>query len=447
MILPHNPKKELSLFDSTCLIVGIIIGAGIYQTAPDVAKGVGGSWGVLIIWAVGGLLSLCGAMGYAELASTYPHEGGDYVFLSRAYGRWAGFLFGWAQLAIVRPGDIAVMAFVFATYAQAFYDPLVGTFFPWTHQVYAVGATLFFTFVNVMGVKEGKWTQNILTVLKTLGLLIIVGVSFLGPPIATTQNVGKPIPWSLALILVLFTFGGWNEMAYVAAEVKNPQRNIARSLAIGTIAVTALYLLINGAFLHSLDYPGMAQSKAVAADTLEATFPTWGGKFISVLICVSALGAVNGLIFTGARISFAVGAEHRIFHFLGCWDPHFGTPARALLVQGAISVFLILVLGSFLNAILYTAATVYSFYLATTLALLVLRHKEPQIERPYQVFGYPLVPLLFSAVCAFLIYSAVCYKPQVAAISTLILPLGLLLYWISQWISRMADASETGNPS
>jgi len=237
---------------------------------------------------------------------------------------------------------------------------------------------------------------------------------------------------SIWMCLVLFTYGGWNEMAYVAAEVKNPQRNIARALAIGTLAVTGLYLLMNGAFLHSLGYAGMTQSRAVAADTAATVFPNFGSKLISGLICISALGAVNGLIFTGARISVAVGAEHRIFGFLGRWDAGRGTPVRALLVQGAIAVLLILALGSFLNAILYTAATVYSFYLATTLAILVLRRKEPQVERPYRVFGYPVVALVFSAVCAFLIYSAVRYKPTVAAISALLLPLSLLLYWISQ---------------
>ena len=432
MISTPNLKQELSLFDSTCLIVGIIIGAGIYQTAPDVAKGVGGGWEVLAIWTCGGLLSFCGAMGYAELASAYPRQGGDYVYLSRAYGRWAGFLFGWAQLAIVRPGDIAVMAFVFATYAQTLFDPLASTAFPYAQQLYAVGAATVLTLINVMGVSEGKWTQNVLTILKTLGLVAIVGLSFLSLPTQPAPTTVETLPWSLALILVLFTFGGWNEMAYVAAEVKNPRRNIMRALAIGTLTVTGLYLLVNGAFLHTLGYAGMAQSRAVAAETVATIFPKVGGKLISLLICLSALGAVNGLIFTGARISFAVGAEHRVFGFLGQWDARRGTPARALLVQGAIAVLLVLTLGSFLNAILYTAATVYSFYLASTLAILVLRRKEPRVERPYRVLGYPVIPLVFSAVCAFLIYSAVCYKPRVAAISTLLLPLGLLLYWASQ---------------
>ncbi len=440
-----EPKKELTLFDSTCLIVGIIVGAGIYQTAPDVAKGAGNGAGVLVIWVVGGLLSFFGAMGYAELASTYPRVGGDYVYLGRAYGPWAGFLFGWAQLAIVRPGDIAVMAYVFATYARALWDPLAGTGFPYMHQCYATGAALLFTGINVLGVSEGKWTQNALSLLKTLGLLMIVGLAFAGGASRPPLNPAEPLPWTLALILVLFTFGGWNEMAYVAAEVKNPRRNIVRALATGTICVTGLYLLVNSAFLHSLGYAGVTQSRAIAADTIAVVWPNFGGRFVSALICVSALGAVNGLVLTGARISFAVGSEHRIFRFLGRWDDRRGTPARALLLQGAIAVVLILALGSFLNAILYTAATVYSFYLATTVAIFVLRRREPQLERPYRVFGYPVVPLVFSLVCAFLIYSAVCYRPRVAAVSTLLLPVGLLLYKISQHSQRVCPPAESAD--
>ena len=157
-----TPKKELSLFDSTCIIVGIIIGAGIYQMAPNIAKGAGSWWGVLLIWIAGGLLSLCGALCYAELATAYPKEGGDYVYLSKAYGKWAGFLFGWAQLTIVRPGDIAIMAFAFATYIRTIYDPLAnhGAI---SQRLCAVIAVIVLTVINVLGVKQGKWTQNLLT--------------------------------------------------------------------------------------------------------------------------------------------------------------------------------------------------------------------------------------------------------------------------------------------
>ena len=427
-----EPGRQLGLFDSTCLIVGIIIGVGIYQTAPDVARGAGSWWGVLAIWAVGGLLSLFGALGYAELASAYPREGGDYVYLTRAYGPWAGFLFGWMQLAIVRPGDIAVVAFAFAMYTRALYDPFANSGFPYGQQVYAVAAVSVLTAINIIGVKQGKWAQNVLTVVKVVGLLVIVSVASFasgGSPISAGI---EPFPLSIALILVLFTFGGWNEMAYVAAEVKNAKRNIVRAMVLGTVGVTGVYLLANGAFLHTLGYAGMASSRAVAADAVSTVFPRLGGRLISALICISALGVVNGLVFAGARISYAVGMEHRTFKVLGRWNPRTGTPIRALMVQAVIATVLIVLLGSFVDTIMYTAPAVYSFYLATTLAIIVLRRKEPGTDRPYRMMGYPVTTLVFCAVCGFLVYSAVVYKPWIALGSVGVLLLGLPVYRVSR---------------
>jgi amino acid transporter len=431
-----TPKKELSLFDSTCIIVGIIIGAGIYQMAPDIAKGAGSGWGVLTIWAVGGLISLFGALGYAELATAYPKEGGDYVYLSRAYGPWAGFLFGWGQLAIIRPGDIAVMAFAFATYARKIYDPLAA--YPeYSQRTLAAAAVVVLTIINILGVKEGKWTQNLLTTVKALGLLAIVVVAIIAPrgaSSAVVEAVGK-LPLSLALIFVLFTYGGWNEMAYVAAEVKDSRRNIVRALVLGAAVVTALYLLVNGAFLYTLGYAGLATSKAVASDAISTAFPNIGGRLISALVCISALGAVSGLIFTGARISYALGAEHYAFRLVGKWHARTGTPVWALLVQGVIAVGLIVVLGSFINTLLYTAAPVYTFYLATSLAVIVLRFKEPHVERPYRITGYPITTIIFSAVCAFLIYSAVSYAwnqmPKSLCLLEGVLLAGMVIYCLT----------------
>ncbi len=425
------PQRQLTLIDSTCLIVGIIIGAGIYQVAPDVAKGTHSSFGLMALWLLGGLLSLCGALGYAELASAFPLAGGDYAYLTRAYGPWAGFLFGWIQLAIVRPGDIALMAFAFATYARTLYDPFANSAFPHGQQVYAGAAVAALTAVNILGVRQGKWTQNILTLVKVLGLAGIVGLALFAPRAGAVAPQTEPLPLSLALILVLFTFGGWNEMAYVAAEVVNPRRNILRALVLGTTAVTVLYLLVNAAFLHALGYLGLRASPAVAVDTVATLFPTKASALISVLVCVSALGAVNGLIFAGARISYAVGCDHRVFSPLGQWHQKTGTPVRALLLQGLITIALIALLGSFLSTMLYTAAPVYLFYLASNVAVIVLRRKEPQVERPYRVWGYPVTPLVFCATCVFLAYSAVVYKPWVALSALGILVLGLPLYAVS----------------
>jgi APA family basic amino acid/polyamine antiporter len=432
------PKKELSLFDSTCIIVGIIIGAGIYETAPLVAKCLGSGLGILGIWLTGGLLALTGALCYAELATTYPQEGGDYVYLTRAYGGWAGYLFGWSQLAVVRPGDIALMAFIFARYARTLYAPWADS-----SLFYAAGAVLVLTAINILGVKAGKWTQNLLTVTKVLGLVAIGIAGLAAPGPAPPPALPETFTWGgldLALILVLFTYGGWNEMAYVAAEIKRPQANIVRALVIGTVSVTALYLLVNGAFLSALGLEQLSASQAVAADTVGKVFPGAASRAVSVLICISALGAVNGLVFTGARISYALGADHRTFRPLGTWHPRLGTPVGALLLQGGLSLAIILLAGSFLDTILYTAPVVWTFFLATGLTVFVLRRKEPDMARPYKISLYPVVPLIFVACCMFMLYSSVSYALARRPIGLLLLVsivlIGGLLFWSTEMRRR-----------
>lgn len=432
-----TPSTQLTLFDAICLIVGIIVGAGIYQVAPDVAKGASHWWGVLLIWLAGGVISLCGALGYAELGSAYPQHGGDYVYLSRAYGRWAGFLFGWLQLAVIRPGDIVVMAFAFATYASAIYDPFATAGYEFGTQIYAAGAVLVLTLINIVGVREGKWTQNLLTTVKVLGLLLIGAIALVSTPAEPSTANFDPMPVSVALILVLFSFGGWNEMAYVAAELKEPHKNMLRALVSGTLSVTVLYVLVNGAFLYVLGYEGVATSAAVATDSVSVQLPRFGGSLISALVCISALGAVNGLILTGARISYAVGADHRLFRYLGKWSSETGTPVRALAIQGVLALVLIVLLKDFVETILYTAPAVYSFYMATSVAVLVLRRKRPDLERPYRVTFYPIPTLVFIAVCGFLIYSSVTYaiyvkeKAWIVLVPFALMLAGVPLYWLS----------------
>jgi amino acid transporter len=294
------------------------------------------------------------------------------------------------------------------------------------------------TIINILGVTQGKWTQNLLTTTKGLGLLAIVGVA-----VAAPRGAGTPVSYEglmpmtvpLALIFVLFVYGGWNEMAYVAAEVRNPRRNILRALLVGTVAVMVLYLLVNGAFLYTLGYNGLATSQAVASDAIGTVFPVVGSRLISVLVCISALAAVNGLIFTGARISYAMGEDHRLFRALGRWDQRTGTPIWALAVQGLIALALILAFGGYIDAILYTAAAVYTFYLGTSLAVIVLRFREPGVERPYKVTGYPITPLIFSGVCLLLIWSSINYaravKPTSLKVLAVMLAAGLVIYWLT----------------
>jgi len=431
MTMEDGPRKELSLFDSTCIIVGIIIGVGIYETAPVVAASMGSGARTLAVWLAGGLLALSGALCYAELASAYPQSGGDYVYQSRAYGSWAGYFFGWTQMVIIRPADIALMSFIYARYAQTFFSPGLG------NQVFhASAAVAVLTTINLIGVKEGKWTQNFLTVLKALGLLgiVIAGFSSPGGARAPLQNPAfKMGGLELALILVLFTFGGWNEMAYVAAEVRRPQRNIVRALVAGTVMVTALYLLINGAFLYALGHTAMAASSAVALDTIAMVFPHTAAKAIAVLISISALGAANGLIFTGARISYALGSEHVAFRALGGWNRRLGTPVPALLFQGGLSLAIVFFAGSFINTILYTAPAVWLFFLATGISVFRLRRKEPQIPRPYKVSAHPLTTSLFCASSVFMLYSSISYaiknKPVALLVLLVAVLIGGLIYW------------------
>ena len=412
-----QPDGRLSLFDSVCIIVGIIIGAGIYETAPQVVAGAPGAPGtpgtpgngvpgVVGLWLMGGLLSLCGAMCWAELATAWPRDGGDYHFLSRAYGRWAGFSFAWARIWIIQPTDIALMAFAFGRY----FGRLTGSD---RTLLYAASAVAALTTIQLIGLRSGKWTQNLLTVIKVAALLAILVLAVFAPAVpASSPSPIEPATFGgfeLALILVMFTYGGWNEMAYVAAEVKRPERNIARALVLGTAGVTLLYVLVNLAFIAVLGRAGVAASDAVAADFMAAVLPQWSGQVIAATVCISALGAANGLIFTGARVTYAVGAEHRPLRLLGRWNARRGIPPAALALQGTLALAVVIVGETFTNTIIYSSPIVWFFFLATTLALIVLRRREPDVSRPFRVIGYPFTPLAFAALCLFMIYTGLSY--------------------------------------
>jgi amino acid transporter len=429
------PRKSLSLFDAVCLIVGVIIGAGIYETTPAVADSVGGPVGVFFIWLAGGLLALCGALCYAELAAAYPYQGGDYVYLNRAYHPAAGFMFGWTQLVIIRPGDIALMAYVFARYAASLYSPSEQAA-AW----YAAAAVTALTLINAAGVREGKNLQNLLTLLKLFGLAGIVFIGWTAPgavggggAVSSIQGSGGTI--SLALILVLFTYGGWSEIAYVAAEIKKPKRNIPRALMLGTLVVTIFYLLLNAVFMHALGYDGLRGSDAVAVDAVAAALPGWASRLVGIIICISALGSVNGLIFSGARITYALGSDYAVFHRIGRWHARLGTPVAALLMQGLISLCIVLLAGSFMDTLLYSAPAVWFFFLASGLALFRLRRADAARTRPWKVIGYPFVPAAFCVAAGFMLCSSVVYactwKPAGLIVLLAVMGVGAALYAVA----------------
>jgi amino acid transporter len=413
-------------------MVGIVIGVGIYESPPRVAANVPDAAALLLVWALGGLLVLVGALCYAELATAYPRAGGDYVYLTRAYGAWVGFLYGWAELLVIRTGSIAAMACVFADYMTRLL-PLG----PRSPVLYAALIVGLLSLVNVLGVRQGTWTQNTLTVTKVLGLSAIAALGVLvplagdpGPPAAA----GASGSVALALIFVLWTYGGWQENAYVAAEVREPQANIPRSLLLGTALVTAVYVGINWVLLQGLGLARLRASQAAAADLLAAPLGGAAATVMALVVAISALGAVNGQIFTGARIGWALGRDHAALSRLGAWSPRLGTPVASLVAQGLVTLALIVTFGSrdgFDTLVKYTAAVFWFCFLLTGLALFVLRWRDGARPRPYRVVGYPLTPLVFCASSAYMLHGSLSYAPVESLWGGAVVLGGLPVYWLS----------------
>jgi amino acid transporter len=413
-----SPRRQLTLLDSTSIIVGIIIGAGFFETPPQIAAGAGGVGLLLALWVAGGAMALVGALCYAELATAYPRDGGEYVFLTRAYGRRVGFLYAWSWFWVVRPGNLGAMAYVFARYANELAPLPLGGF---AFAPYAIGAIALLTVINVLGVRAGKTVQNLLTAAKVAGLFAVFAVALFGPRSPTAGAAASaaagaaPTPGGvyLAVILIMWAYGGWNDISYVAAEVRDPRRNILRALVLGTGAVVLIYVAGNLAFIHALGFEHFADSGAVAADVMRPKFGAAGARFISALVCVSCLGALNGMILTGARIYYAVGAEHAVYSWLGRWDARRDTPARSLWLQGSATLVLVACLGlsrdAFQRLVVFTEAVFWAFLLLVAASLFVLRRRDPDTPRPYRVAGYPVTPALFCLSCAFLLYSSVAY--------------------------------------
>lgn len=450
-------EPHLSLWDAVSIIIGIVIGAGIYETAPFILSNVSGPAMGLAVWALGGALSFIGALCYAELATTYPRSGGDYVYLTRAFGPLVGFLFGWAQLSVIRTASTGAMAFVFADYAVRLWDfGRVSAF------IYAMLAVAVLTALNVMGVMFGKRTQNVLTAAKVLGLagILVAGFRWGHAGAITPQPTAAagPTHFGLAMILVLFTYGGWNDAAFVAAEVRNRRRNMPLALLLGTGAITIIYILINAAYIAGLGFEGARDSKAVAADVLGLPLGELGSKAMCLMVMISALGAVNGLILTGSRVYSTLGADHSVFAWLGRWHPRLKSPLGSLAAQAAITLAMIVVVGSeagrraidrflvwlglgagswqghggFETLVSSTAPVFWLFFLLTGLSLFALREKDRGIERPFSVPLYPLLPLIFCEMCTYMLYSSVDYAKKLSVIGALPLLVGLPLYLVSR---------------
>jgi APA family basic amino acid/polyamine antiporter len=443
---PIQPR--LSLWDAICIIVGIIIGVGIFEVPGRVLERAPGPWEAVGVWALGGLLALVGALCFAELSSTYPRSGGEYVYLQRAYGPSVGFLFAWAQLAVIRPAGIAALAFIFASHADDLWG-LEGQ----GAVLLAVLSIVALTVINIVGVSLGSGTQNILTLAKVLGLAAIVGAGWFWAdpqPVPLEERATMPGWFAQAMIFVLWTYAGWHEAAYVASEVRDSRRNLPLALIAGTAAVTLIYLLVNAAVLIGLGYEvarGIPE-RQVMANVLDLAPLENAGAVFALLVMVSALGANNGMIFTTARIYSAFGSDHRLFDTFSHWSRRLGTPVRALIVQAVLSSGYVIGVSlrwkdrdGFDALVDSTAAVFWLFFLLTGIALFMLRYQEPDQPRPFRVPGYPVLPLIFCGWCGYMVYGAINYAKEQSLIGLAILLVGLPFYFIPQK-RRRREATE-----
>lgn len=436
-----EPRQTLRTLDAVAITVGIVLGAGIFRTPSLVAGGVSSELMLMAVWLAGGLVALIGALCYAELASAFPHAGGDYHYLRRAFGNRIAFLYAWARLAVIQTGSVAILCFVFGDYLAAL-APLG----PNGSAIYAALAVIALTAINWLGVQQASRTQNLLTLLEVGGLAIIIVAGLaLAPAAPPPPPAGASAPGNaigLVMVFVLLTYGGWNEAVYITSELRGGPRKMVRVLLLGIGIITTLYLLANLAYVEALGLDGMAASDAVAAELMRRAAGDTGAAIITIAVVIAALTSANATIFTGARSTYALGRDMPALRFLGHWNGPKGTPGNALLVQGAVS--LLLVIGGafardgFQTAVEYTAPVFWFFFMLVGVSLFVLRRREPDTPRPFRVPLYPLTPIFFCAVNAWLLWSSLAYTGWGALVGAGVLAAGIMLLFLFPSTSKEA---------
>jgi APA family basic amino acid/polyamine antiporter len=432
---PGAPRPALSTFDAVMIVCGIVIGGGIFALPPLVASLSGSPAWMFVIWGIGALLTLVGSLCYAELAATFPHAGGDYHFLTRAYGRDVSFFFGWARATVTTTGSTAVHAYIFGNYASRILP--LGSASP---AIYAALMVVLLTGLNVLGLKESSRTQNIVTLLLITGMALVALGCFQSPAAAAgSASAAVPAPLlGSALIFVLFAYGGWNEAAYISAELRGGRRTILAALLIAIAVITSLYLVFVAALDTGLGFDGLKASQAPAADVAQRAFGAFGQTLIATVVCLSVLASSNATMIVGARSNYALALDWPIVAFMSRWNRARDVPVAAFLVQGVITLGLVAFAArqpSGVRAMVdFTAPVFWFFFLLTGIALFVLRYKYAHVERPFSVPLYPLLPLVFIATCAFLLWNSLAHpqSPHVVQVSFLLMAAGLAAWLVAR---------------
>jgi len=426
-------RRDLSLLDSTMINVGTMIASAIFIVPQSIAAHTQSSSLALLVWIVGGLVSLLGALSVAELGAAMPEAGGQYVYLRAAYGPVWGFLYGWTAFAVINSASIAAIAVGFASYL-GYFVPLN----PTEIKAIAILSIMLLTVVNCFGVKLGAWTQNGFTFLKMGALLALVVLSFARrggafanfSPMLPSQSFSSLIgPFGLAMVAALWAYDGWIEITYVAGEVKNPQKNLPLSIILSTLIVIALYALINFAYIYALPLANMAQSKLVAADAATAIMGSTGAMLVTVAILISTLGSNHAIVLTAPRIPYAMAKAGLFFNAFAKVHPRFHTPIQSLIYQGIWSCLLTLLSGTYDELFTYVVFVSWIFYSMSCGAVIILRKKAAHLARPYKTWGYPIAPAVFILFAIGLVVNTIIEAPRAAAVAAGIVLLGLPAYF------------------
>lgn len=447
--------RQLGKFDSTMMMVGIVIGSGIFLTTGIMAQSLPSSSLILLAWVVGGLITLAGALTYAELGAAMPLAGGQYIYLREAFGPLPGFLFGWILFLVTMSGSIAALGLAFAEYFGYFFPRLsteVNIFsvginlfnknFNFTlsmGQIVAVAVVILLSTFNYIGVIFGKIIQNVMTVIKigTLLVLIIAGLALkkdtaidfaLNP---SGMSLGELIiGFGVALVAITWAFDGWNNITYAAGEIKNPKRNLPFSLIAGTLIITVLYVLTNYVYFIALPVDQMVGVVRIAEKATSALYGSISARLLSAAVLISVFGALNGAIFVGSRVYFAMAADRLFFKKVARVHPRFKTPAFAILIQMVWSCILTLS-GTFEQLFTYVVFITVLFYILTTISVFTLRKKFPELPRPYKTWGYPIVPLIFIIASLGILLNTLVEKPveSLAGLGFTIVGIPVYYFW------------------
>jgi APA family basic amino acid/polyamine antiporter len=430
--MEDDRPRGLGVVDASLIVVGSIVGAGIFLVSGDVAKLVRSPAAFLLTWVLGGAVALSGALCNGELGGLFPRSGGEYVYLREAYGPSLGFLSGWTAFWIAFPGSIASLAAgLGATVA-----PMVGWESAWAARAIGASAIATLTAVNALGLQPGKWTQNVLSVVKLVAFVGLLALGALAHHAAPSGLSPFFVPGdraggvATALIPVLFAYSGWNAATYVSGEMRDPKKSLGRALVFGTTACIALYLAVNAAYLHAMPVAALAQAKEPARAAAFLLGGDAARATLSPLIAVCVLSSMQASVLVGPRIYHAMASDRLFFAPLGKIDPRTHVPLIALLSQGVISVVLLLS-GRFDELVRFTMSAIVAFSTLTVAAVIVLRVRRPAAERAFRVPGYPWVPALFILVNGWMLWNVLTFadsSPREALIGLAIVATGVPAY-------------------